>query len=762
MRLQKPAVENCLRLIPALCIAWLLFSMSCLAQNQRPKVGLVLSGGGAKGIAHVGVLKALEEAGLTPDYITGTSMGSIVGGLYSIGYTADELEELVNSLDWGQMLSNKIPLDKVTFEEKFYYGRYLLDFYYQNKKIKLPQGIIEGQSLMELFSTLTRPVHDITDFNQFPIPFACVGTDIVTGKAVVLNRGSLAGSMRASMAIPSIFTPVKIDDHLLVDGGLVRNMPVQEVLDMGADIVIGVFVSSDLDPEEKLTSAVSILFQSTFISSAFDTREQLAMCDILVEPELEDFSSGSFQSSAEILDKGKEAGQAYLEVFKKLADSLNQFGPGRKVEKPDLESSYIFDRVEIVGNKVIPDEFLLGKMKIKLGDTTSIEHVEQQLEVIFGTQYFEKIWYEILTENENVLRIHVLERPRIQLRFSYHYDSERKGGIVGNITMRNVLLNRSRLIFEADLATNPIVSLDYFKYLGKRQRVAVRYNALFSDQELPTYDSLDNVTSTFDNNYFSTGITLQSTTVQSSTFGGRIEWSSNKLTPKIADGFNRSINKIQYNNTTLSAFHRFDNHNHRYFPTRGIRTNLEISTTISNYGKVVVSDTIVVGDTDGIIQTSNITTLVVQATPIIPLSQRFSLLTKLRLRVSSMESDLLNLSEYDFVGGFIPGPVNSHEYWGMGINEQLLANYFFGKLGLQWEVKRNLFVQGVFNYLDTEYPVKWVYPDADIGSIGSKNRTFSLGALIGYNSPVGPLAVAVAKDHNKSSWKGSLILGFYF
>jgi hypothetical protein len=167
-------------------------------------------------------------------------------------------------------------------------------------------------------------------------------------------------------------------------------------------------------------------------------------------------------------------------------------------------------------------------------------------------------------------------------------------------------------------------------------------------------------------------------------------------------------------------------------------------------------------DADGLLQTSNITTLLAEVSPIIPLGRQVSLLTNLRLRVSSMKNDLFNLSEYDFVGGFIPGPVNSHEYWGVGANEYLFSSYFYGKLGLQWEVKRNLFIQGVINYLDTEYPVKWVYPDADIGSIGDKKRTFSFGALVGLRSPLGPMAIAVAKDHNKNDWKASLIIGFHY
>jgi len=285
------------------------FGMNTNAQNQRPKVGLVLSGGGAKGVAHIGVLKAMEEAGLTPDYITGTSMGSIIGGLYSIGYSADELKEIVEGVNWDLVLTNKIPLNKVTFEEKRFYGRYLLDFYLKDKKIQFPSGVIEGQALMELFTKVTRPVHDITDFNDFPIPFACVASNIVTGEPVVLNKGSLAQSMRASMAIPTFFTPVKIDGKLLVDGGLVRNVPVPEVLDMGADIVICVYVGTDLHPESELKSLVSILTQSAFITSARDNREQLKKCDILIQPDLGGLSTSSFHTTSEILERGNAACQ---------------------------------------------------------------------------------------------------------------------------------------------------------------------------------------------------------------------------------------------------------------------------------------------------------------------------------------------------------------------------------------------------------------------------------------------------------------------
>ena len=742
------------------------------AQNQRPKVGLVLSGGGAKGVAHIGVLKAMEEAGLTPDYITGTSMGSIVGGLYSIGYSADELKVIVESANWDELLTNKIPLDKVTFEEKFYYGRYLLDFYVEDKKLQLPKGIIEGQALMELFSNLTRPVHNIADFNEFPIPFACVGTNIVTGEPVVLNKGSLAMSMRASMAIPSVFTPVRINNQLLVDGGLVRNMPVPEIVDMGADIIIGVFVSSDLDPEDKLNSAVSILTQSAFITSAFDSREQMEKCDILVVPDLEGFSTGSFSSAPAILERGMEAGKAYHEIFKNLADSLKQFGPLHEVVKPKISDEYLFSEIRVEGNHFINDEFIIGKMRIDPGKTVSITQIEKRLNVIYGTQYFERMWYEILEEEgHRILAIHVVERPKIQMRFAYHYDSENKGGIIGNITVRNLLLNRSRLIFEADMATHPSLLLDYFKYLGKKQNVAFGASGVFSKNELPDYDDNNgNLSALFNSSYSGGAIKFQSTRVQSSTVGVEMVWSNLNLQPIIIppivinDTTSLLITKIQYSNTDFKVFYHFNNFNERYFPTHGLKADIELSTTTNLNGKVIIDDILTLGkeDLDGILQTTGITSLSLSVFPIIPLSNKLSILAKARMKISTLGSDTWNLTGYDFVGGFTPGLVNSNEYYGAGQKEFGLANYLYGRLGVQYELKHNLFLQAHINYLDTKYPVTWIYPDADIAKLYGRYNRFGYGAMIGMKSPIGPIAFAIAKDHYRKGWKTSLVIGYHY
>ena len=735
-----------------------------VAQNKRPKVGLVLSGGGAKGVAHIGVLKAMEEAGLTPDYITGTSMGSIMGGLYSIGYSADEIKAIVESVNWDQVLTNKIPLDKVTFEEKDYYGRYLLDFYLKDKQLQFPSGVIEGQALMELFSKVTRPVHEIDDFSKFPIPFACVGANIVTGEPVVLNKGSLATAMRASMAIPTFFTPVKVDGKLLVDGGLVRNMPVPEVLEMGADIVIGVYVGTDLQPEENLKSLVSILTQSAFITNAFDTREQLKKCDILIQPDIKGYSTASFQSTSAIMEIGMEIGKKYVETFRHLADSLKQFGPLHKVVKPAIQDTYTFEKIEIEGNNVISNDFIVGKLQFIPGSKLSVDEVEKKINFLYGSQYFEKIQYQITGEpGKRTLKISVVEKPKTHFRFSYYYDTENKGGIIGNVTLRNVLLNSSRLIFEAKMAVQPNLMADYLKYLGKKQNFAAGLSGIFSKNDLPFYDSTGVVTNVYGSTFSGGALKLQSTRVQSSTFGVELKWTAMKLTGKINEESLRRINRINYSNTSFVAFYRFNNQNDRYFPTRGLIANVEFSATPKTKGKIYIDnkpyDAELLGD---ILQTSTIKAMRLNLVPVFKLSPKVSLLTKARLSLSNVRKNTLNITEYDFIGGFTPDLVNSNEYYGSGIKQYDVANYFYGRLGLQYEMIRNLFLQTHFNVLSTEFPVDMLYSKGETDMLGTRRTRFGIAGKVGLKSPVGPVSFALAKDLHMHGWKAALIIGFTY
>ncbi|MEJ0101042.1 MAG: patatin-like phospholipase family protein [Bacteroidota bacterium] len=242
-------------------LPFFVFSQS---SSGRPKIGLTLSGGGAKGLAHIGILKAIDSAGLKIDYITGTSMGSILGGLYSIGYSADSLEKITREIDWNLLLSNQSSLRSLFMEEKDEYSKYDVELPWVKSKLRLSSGLLEAQELWLKFSELFFPVYNIKDFSKFSIPFRCIGTDIGNGEAVVMKDGEVISAVRASMAIPSVFTPVDYKDQRLVDGGISRNFPVKDVKEMGANFVIGSNVANGLLPSQKVRNILQLMLQIAF------------------------------------------------------------------------------------------------------------------------------------------------------------------------------------------------------------------------------------------------------------------------------------------------------------------------------------------------------------------------------------------------------------------------------------------------------------------------------------------------------------------
>ena len=231
------------------------------SHKEDIKVGVVLSGGGAKGLAHVSVLRTLEDAGVRVDYIGGTSMGAIIGALYASGYNAKQLDSIIKSVDFFKVISNDLPRKAKPFYEKESGEKYALTLPVKNGKVGIPIAITEGQNVMNLLTRLTQHVNDIEDFNQLPVPFLCIGTDLETGKQKVFNSGFLPLVAKASGSFPTLLAPVEIDGKLYSDGGIVNNFPVDEVKAMGADVLIGVDIQDGLKKKEKLNSAPTILNQ---------------------------------------------------------------------------------------------------------------------------------------------------------------------------------------------------------------------------------------------------------------------------------------------------------------------------------------------------------------------------------------------------------------------------------------------------------------------------------------------------------------------
>src|SRR5437867_1525382 len=293
----------------------------------RPRIGLALSGGGARGLAHIGVLKVLEELRVPIDVIAGTSMGAVVGGLYASGMSPDEIEREMERVDWATLFDDRPPRPDLPYRRKQDESSAFIDFELglRSGKILLPRGLIGGQKLRVLFKSLTTRAAFIDDFDRLPIPFRSVATDLADGSMVVLSGGDLADALRASMSLPGTLAPAEIDGRHLVDGGLVRNLPVDVARDAGADLVIAVDVSTPFDPVESLKTLADVTRQVADMLTQDNITKQAVSADVLIRPDLAAVSATNFAARAEALRRGEEATRAQADVLRRYSLPPGEF-----------------------------------------------------------------------------------------------------------------------------------------------------------------------------------------------------------------------------------------------------------------------------------------------------------------------------------------------------------------------------------------------------------------------------------------------------
>jgi NTE family protein len=473
--------------------------------HVRPKIGLTLSGGGAKGLAHIGILEAIDSAGLRIDFITGTSMGSIIGALYAAGYSGNAIEKIARHLDWNLMFSTTLKLSSISIEKKEEFNKYALEIPFENGRFKIGQGIIEGQELALKFAELFEPVCNIKDFSKFPIPFKCIGTDLETGDAVVMDHGDITTCVRASMAIPSIFTPVNYEGKTIVDGGLVNNFPVLDVKNEGADLVIGVNLNKGLEKAENLNSPVDILLQISSYKDAEHFQKHRDACNIYILPDLKNYSSASFGASDSLIDIGKETAKKYYPVFKRLADSLNTLYPQAPFVKDRLPKSnpVTISDYTVEGLKNTKENFFFGLLNLRDNDVYSSKKVIESVRRVYSSLYYSKINFGFVqsgTAGKTKIHFKVQETPRTFVKFAINYSSFTSLGIKLNITSQDLLLKESRALATVDVSQNPRLYLAYYKYLGRTRTYGVNLGYYYENIDYPVYQYFrlqDNLRSKF-------------------------------------------------------------------------------------------------------------------------------------------------------------------------------------------------------------------------------------------------------------------------
>lgn len=449
----------------------ILFVLSGNAQSRqksadtlrRPTVGLVLSGGGAKGFAFIGLLKTIEKAGLRIDYIGGTSMGSIIGGLYALGYDPDSIARIVRAQNWDHILHDVVARKYIAFEEKGYDASSIITLPIKKNKIGLNPSLYEGQEIDLLLNRYFTTDYRVTDFSKLPIPFICMATNILNGKPVTLKNGYLPEAIRASMSIPAYLSPVHYLGKYLVDGGVVDNYPAKQVKAMGADLIVGLDTQRGLTKNiKRLNTLTKVLQQITSFYRVAANKEGYKITNLYLPVRMK-YGVMDFDDYDSIIAAGDRAAQKHFRQIKALADSLNKikFEPVRKHNTVPLDSVRIA-QVHYQGYKHIPLRFLEKYFNKYRNSKISINDLEKTINEVYGTKYFAHVSYELLPRGKYTdLLIKVKEASPGSVSAAVHYDSDYSGSILLNMVLRNVLGKGSKLFAQTILGSNPRFKMLY-------------------------------------------------------------------------------------------------------------------------------------------------------------------------------------------------------------------------------------------------------------------------------------------------------------
>lgn len=718
-----------------LCIGWFGDVKAQEITSPRPRVGLVLSGGGAKGFAHIGALKVLEEAGIRPDFIGGTSMGSIIGGLYAIGYSAHALDSIVQSEDWDILLRDKIQRRNISIEEKLDDERYIISFPLANRKIDIPAGIIRGQNISLLLSVLTSPVYRTRDFKKFPIPFLCVAADLEIGQTVVIDSGYLASAMRASMSIPTLFMPTELDNRLLVDGGLLNNYPVADVKNSGADIIIGVDVQRSLYKKDELNTFMKVINQSAAFLRQPLNEANRELVDISIKPEVNKYQVLDFNLADSLIYQGEKAARKNFGQLRALADSLDKLGPAPPVivlSRP-LDSVFV-ERVIVSGLNHVSDDLVKGKLDVEEGTWVQLADIERGVKRIYGSQYFDLVTFELSPCLKGAcLNIKVLEKSAGLIRLALHYDNDNLASILVNSTFRNVVFNGSKLSLDFELGKNPRFAARYFINRGLAPGLGI--NLRNESFDIYLNNTKDKYAAFRYNEYlfdiYSESILSNSVSMG---LGSQIQFSN--ITENVS-----AVEISDMNSNFLSAygFFRMDTYDRIYFTHRGTQFYAEYRLT-----KGISKDYIAY---------KPIHTILLRYFKAYPVLRRVTLLTKFYGYIAS--GDTIPNQYRSYMGGLGEYHVNNMiPFMGLSFMQRS------GNVGIAF----NLDAQWRF-WKDNYVTLSW-----DVGNTAVKTKNLmdgntlasGIGLTYGYDSPIGPLEFTVMASNYSKSAMTYFNIGFRF
>ncbi len=719
-----------------LFLLFFLFNFSLLA-NERPKVGLALGGGVAKGLAHIGVLKVLEEVGVPLDAIVGTSMGGIIGGLYASGYNATQLDSFAVNTNWSLLFSDRFERKRLAVVQKQRNERYVITLPIHNKRVKLPRGFLYGQRITEQLIRLTFHVQGINDFSKFPIPFACVAVDIANGEIVTLNSGFLPEALRATMAIPGFFHPVRIDGRSLVDGGLKRMVPVQEVRDMGADIIIAVDVNQLLLNDEELDSMIGIIDQATRIAQFESNSIQRQKSDVLILPNLADYLITDFAKAREIIDLGEHAARKLMPQLQQIVDSLKvEVKPRPKLNAINTDTFRV-NNIEIEGLTDVSSQILRSELGLKFPGNFSFSEIEAAIRRLQRLQAIKKVSY-LIHENkhQSVLLLKVVEVPNDAFQFGLRYDSRSEAAILLNSRFHNLGVKNTTLNLDLKMGSSIRFDSQYWLQFDFYRNLGLSLRATYDDNSLDIFEENSRV-ARFDIKAFSAEALLG--TMFSSKLAG-LAGLRTELLKRLPDTAPPEFEDTRLSLVTITGLLWIDTINRNDFTTTGIQAYLRADITSKSLG----SD-------------ATFGRYYLDYRYFLPLSKKLTLSSQV-LAGTSRGADI------PLEAGFILGGVNRQalyldqdaplvSFFGLKPFEKVGRNLQFAQLGLQYEAFKNIFVTlrgnagNTFNNWKIDFSTKRF----------ERGLGISIGALTG----IGPVELHVMSS-NSHDFLTHVNIGFSF
>jgi NTE family protein len=720
---------------------------------ERPKIGVVLSGGGAKGIAHVGTLKMLEELNIPVDYIGGTSMGAIVGSLYAMGYTADQIDTIIRVTDWMSLFNDAPRREHIGVHEKKNSDPYQLRLALAlNEFAIFARGAIEGQHIDNMLTHYLFEAYKTSNFSDLKIPFFAIGADIITAEYVVLDSGHLAKAVRASMAVPTVFSPVEIDGRLLVDGGVVNNFPVLEMRRRGADIIIGVDVGYQYRDINELQNIANILEQIVFLSGQGIHQGNIDDTDILIVPDLAGLGALSFSRYNTILERGRQAAEDARPELSKLATILSEkYGRENVPTEPySPRRTVVLDTIILHGNDAYSDRFILSKLRLQTRKSIQVEDVENAVNRLFGTLRFTKVNYRFekssLGAEYTTLHVNIHEAPFSTVKLGFRYDNIRGPSLLAGGTARSPKFQHSEFNINLDLSLFPTVDVEYrfLPTFGRSKRnhstwaplLFVSYsfsNFSIYDYNVVLPDSLGNPIKIFrdqeHNVYGHRAAVGTEISVRNNVLGFGLYLDQTASNVRIGEGEQR-----------LSAYYLYpqlyyirNSFNRQYYPTKGSIVNARFR-FVNNLSNDATTDWV-----------NTFATGYVDAQYAIPISKR------LIVYPSAMFAGTIVFSEEDQSQNYIS---EQQQFYHGGLfsishlnQTPFVGLYFMQKVGLyganvqinaQYEVFRNLFLSARIGALKSENGYSEMFE--------LHNAVVGWGFSASFNTTVGPIGITVQRS----------------